>query len=131
MLVAPFLRPSNGVGDTPPLPYWLYVLIISRLGRVGNTYALSRYCVVGIAVFIFAILYWALWRVVVPKVLNYELVPAKQTLDDGTNLTTVRALPILARPYDLPVNLAVHAQEDHQAIDVNDHMIKHSCIIRN
>ena len=26
VLVAPFLKPANGVGDTPPLPYYLYVL---------------------------------------------------------------------------------------------------------
>ena len=25
VLVAPFMRPANGVGDTPPLPYYLYV----------------------------------------------------------------------------------------------------------
>jgi len=24
LLVVPFIRPSNGVGDTPPLPYYLY-----------------------------------------------------------------------------------------------------------
>lgn len=25
VIVAPFLRPANKVGDTPPLPYYLYV----------------------------------------------------------------------------------------------------------
>ena len=23
VIIAPFLRPANGVGDTPPLPYYL------------------------------------------------------------------------------------------------------------
>lgn len=29
VLVVPFLRPSNKVGDTPPLPYYLYAHSIS------------------------------------------------------------------------------------------------------
>ena len=27
VLVAPFLKPANGVGDTPPLPYYLYAVL--------------------------------------------------------------------------------------------------------
>lgn len=27
LLVVPFLRPPGGVGDTPPLPYWLYPVV--------------------------------------------------------------------------------------------------------
>ncbi|KAH8082804.1 amino acid transporter [Cristinia sonorae] len=68
LLVAPFIRPSNGIGDTPPLPYYLY-------------------CVVGIAVFVFSILYWAGWSVVIPKLFGYKLIPGKEILDDGTVLT--------------------------------------------
>ncbi|KAJ6504667.1 amino acid/polyamine transporter I [Mycena vitilis] len=45
LIVAPFLRPANKVGDTPPLPYYLY-------------------CLVGIAIMILGVLYWAVWRVV-------------------------------------------------------------------
>ena len=32
VIIAPFLRPANGVGDTPPLPYYLYVLLY-KLGH--------------------------------------------------------------------------------------------------
>ncbi|KAG1862348.1 amino acid transporter [Suillus tomentosus] len=65
LLVAPFLRPPGGVGDTPPLPYYLY-------------------CLVGIAIMLAGVLYWAVWRIVLPKVFGYKLVPRKEKLDDGT-----------------------------------------------
>ncbi|KAF8889842.1 amino acid transporter [Infundibulicybe gibba] len=68
LMVAPFIRPANGVGDTPPLPYYLY-------------------CLVGISVMILGVLYWAVWRVILPKVFGYNLIPRKETLDDGTVVT--------------------------------------------
>jgi amino acid transporter len=68
LLIAPFLKPANGVGDTPPLPYYLY-------------------CLVGIAVMLAGVLYWAAWRIILPKVFGYELVPRKERLDDGTVVT--------------------------------------------
>ncbi|KAG2034092.1 amino acid transporter [Suillus americanus] len=68
LLVAPFLRPPGGIGDTPPLPYYLY-------------------CLVGIAIMFAGVLYWAAWRVILPKVFGYEFVPRKERLDDGTVVT--------------------------------------------
>ncbi|OAX33011.1 amino acid transporter [Rhizopogon vinicolor AM-OR11-026] len=68
LLVAPFLKPANGVGDTPPLPYYLY-------------------CLVGIAIMFAGVLYWATWRILLPKVFEYELVPRKERLADGTMVT--------------------------------------------
>ncbi|KIP03101.1 hypothetical protein PHLGIDRAFT_26278 [Phlebiopsis gigantea 11061_1 CR5-6] len=68
VLVAPFLKPANGVGDTPPLPYYLY-------------------CLVGIAVMVTGVLYWASWRILLPRVFGYELVPRKEKLPDGTVIT--------------------------------------------
>ncbi|KAG1853843.1 amino acid transporter [Suillus tomentosus] len=65
LLVAPFLRPPGGVGDTPPLPYYLY-------------------CLVGITIMFAGVLYWAVWRIILPKVFGYELVLRKEKLDDGT-----------------------------------------------
>ncbi|KAG1850211.1 hypothetical protein DFJ58DRAFT_444682 [Suillus subalutaceus] len=62
----------NGVGDTPPLPYYLY-------------------CLIGIAVMLAGVLYWAAWRIMLPKVFGYELVLRKERLDDGTVATTIRA----------------------------------------
>ncbi|KAI0353860.1 amino acid transporter [Trametes cingulata] len=67
LLVAPFLPPANGKGDTPPLPYYLY-------------------CLVGIAIMAVGVLYWAAWRVV-PRWFGYEYVPRKETLSDGTVVT--------------------------------------------
>ena len=28
VVIVPFLPPTNGVGDTPPLPYYLYVILV-------------------------------------------------------------------------------------------------------
>ncbi|KAI0063740.1 high affinity methionine permease [Artomyces pyxidatus] len=68
LLVTPFLRPANGVGDTPPLPYYLY-------------------CLVGIAIMFAGVGYWAAWRILLPRVFGYELVPRKERLADGTVVT--------------------------------------------
>lgn len=68
LLVAPFVRPANRVGDTPPLPYYLY-------------------CLIGIAVIVFGVLYWAVWRLVLPYVFKFRLVPRKEVLEDGTVIT--------------------------------------------
>ncbi|KAJ6582791.1 high affinity methionine permease [Mycena sp. CBHHK59/15] len=68
LIVAPFLRPANKVGDTPPLPYYLY-------------------CLVGIVIMIAGVLYWAAWRIVLPRVFGYVLVPRKEQLTDGTIVT--------------------------------------------
>ena len=83
MLVDPYIKPSNGVGDTPPLPYYLY-------------------CLVGIAVLASGVLYWAIWRIVLPRVLKYELYPTKETLKDGTVVTVVSliAFPFLDNEYE-------------------------------
>ncbi len=73
VLVAPFIRPANKVGDTPPLPYYLY-------------------CLIGIAVIAFGVLYWAVWRLVLPYVFKFRLVPRKEVLEDGTVVTLVSQL---------------------------------------
>ncbi|KAG1850208.1 amino acid permease-domain-containing protein [Suillus subalutaceus] len=68
LLIAPFLKPANGVGDIAPLPYYMY-------------------CLVGIAVMFAGVLYWAAWRIVLHKVFGCELVPRKEGLDDRTVVT--------------------------------------------
>jgi solute carrier family 7 (L-type amino acid transporter), member 9/15 len=73
VLVAPFIRPANGVGDTPPLPYYLY-------------------CLIGIAVIVFGALYWTIWQLVLPYVFKFRLVPRKEVLEDGTVVTLVSQL---------------------------------------
>ncbi|KAI9833347.1 MAG: hypothetical protein M1819_003742 [Sarea resinae] len=67
LLVAPFLRPPGGKGDTS-LPYWLYPIV-------------------GIAVLTCGVLYWVLWRKVLPALGRYELEEKKSTLHDGTVVT--------------------------------------------
>ena len=94
VLVAPFLKPANGVGDTPPLPYYLYVVSLVRVSLTipHLTVTVIRYCLVGIAVMAFGVLYWACWRIV-PKWFGYEFVPRKEKLSDGTVVTVVRLIP--------------------------------------
>ncbi|KAF8549796.1 amino acid transporter [Imleria badia] len=92
LIVIPFLPPANGVGDTPPLPYYLCVVYLvrledTRLKLICALMILHRYCLVGIGVLVAAVGYWAVWRVVLPKVFGYELVSRKETLDDGTVVT--------------------------------------------
>jgi hypothetical protein len=36
-------------------------------------------------------IYWAMWRVVLPKMFRYVLVPNKVVLDDGTVVNVVRS----------------------------------------
>lgn len=64
-LVVPFLRPPGGIGDTPPLPYWLYL-------------------VVSIGILVASVLYWVVWWVVLPAIGRYKLVPSHTKLKDGT-----------------------------------------------
>jgi len=35
------------------------------------------------------VLYWVTWRILLPKVFEYELVPRKERLADGTMVTLV------------------------------------------
>lgn len=67
LLVAPFIRPPGGIGDTPPLPYYLY-------------------CLVGIGIMVAGVFYWAAWRKL-PKLFGYTFVPRKEQLEDGTVVT--------------------------------------------
>ncbi|KAL5504704.1 hypothetical protein ACEPAH_7367 [Sanghuangporus vaninii] len=71
LIVVPYIRPANGVGDTPPLPYYLY-------------------CLVAIGVLAGGVIYWAMWRQVLPRIGKYKLYPAKETLDDGTVVTVYK-----------------------------------------
>jgi len=65
LIIAPFIRPPGGIGDTPPLPYYLY-------------------CVIGIVIMILGVIYWGVWRVILPKTFSYKLIPNKEVLNDGT-----------------------------------------------
>lgn len=68
LLVAPFLYPPNGKGDTS-LPYWLYPIV-------------------GIVVLVGGVVYWAVWRKLLPWLGGYDLEQEKVELADGTIVTT-------------------------------------------
>ncbi|KAJ7439224.1 amino acid transporter [Mycena latifolia] len=93
LIVAPFLRPANKVGDTPPLPYYLY-------------------CLVGIGIMLLGILYWAMWRVVLPRVFGYVLAPRKEQLSDGTFVTVVCSFLFLYEESGVDISIVVCAPEE-------------------
>ncbi|KAI9820101.1 MAG: hypothetical protein M1832_003808 [Thelocarpon impressellum] len=67
LLVAPFLRPPDGKGDTS-LPYWLYPIV-------------------GISVLIGGAVYWAIWWLALPRLGGFDWVESKSELKDGTVVT--------------------------------------------
>lgn len=69
-LVAPFIRPPGGKGDTS-LPYWLP-------------------SVVGIVVLLFGVVYWVFWQRVLPAIRNYDLTPEHAVLSDGTTVVVYK-----------------------------------------
>ena len=71
LLVAPFLTPPGGIGDTPPIPYWLS-------------------SVIGLVIMVASIGYWFVWWVAAPKIGGYTLVPVNEPLSDGTNVIVYR-----------------------------------------
>ncbi|KAJ5088895.1 hypothetical protein N7456_012511 [Penicillium angulare] len=71
-LVAPFVRPPGGKGDTS-LPYWLA-------------------SVIGIVVLILGVVYWAVWRKVLPWIGGYRLVPTHEQLADGTTVVIYKSV---------------------------------------
>lgn len=70
LLVAPFLRPPGGKGDTS-LPYWLYP-------------------VVGIVILLGGVVYWAAWWKISPWYKQYTLVPKHERLSDGTRVVVYK-----------------------------------------
>jgi len=70
LIVAPYLRPPGGKGDTS-LPYWLYA-------------------VVGVAVLGFAVLYWAVVFWIAPMIGKYRLTPVHEVLQDGTRVVVYK-----------------------------------------
>jgi hypothetical protein len=69
------------------------------------------------------VIYWAGWRILLPKVFGYELVPRKETLPDGTVITLVRSFPSAGRGVTLAeiiYRLTVFEQEDPPRLRGND-----------
>ena len=64
LMVAPFLYPPGGKGDTS-LPYWLS-------------------SVVGIVVLGAAVVYWFVWWILLPRLGNFRYAERKTELKDGT-----------------------------------------------
>ncbi|KAH9478195.1 hypothetical protein JR316_0008648 [Psilocybe cubensis] len=51
------------------------------------------------------VIYWAVWRVVLPKVFGYELVPRKETLEDASPMDGTAPQKIGQNPIVLSVFL--------------------------
>lgn len=63
-----------------------------------------RYCLVGIGIMFLGVVYWAVWRVMLPHIFGYKLVPGKDTLSDGTVVTVVSPTQI-RRVYNSPIHI--------------------------
>ena len=66
--------------------------ILASESALFKPFILIRYCLVGIAIMVLGVIYWAVWRVILPKIFGYKLVPNKVVLDDGTVVVVVRFL---------------------------------------
>ncbi|KAJ5809608.1 methionine permease [Penicillium pulvis] len=78
LLVAPFIPPPGHQGDV----HFFY----------------ATYAIVGISIIIFAVLYWYVWTVILPRRGGYTLEETVETLDDGTTINRlVRSFPSLSR----------------------------------
>ncbi|USW57467.1 Putative amino acid/polyamine transporter I [Septoria linicola] len=66
LMIAPFLRPPGGKGDTS-LPYWLS-------------------SVVGIVVLVAGGIWWLVWVKIMPAIGEYRLRPEHEKLQDGTSV---------------------------------------------
>jgi L-type amino acid transporter 9 len=52
-----------------------------------------RYCLVDIGVMTMGVVYWVAWRILLPQVFGYKLIPRKEALPDGTVVTLVSFSP--------------------------------------
>lgn len=67
LLIAPFVKPPGGIGDTPPLPYYLYAIV-------------------GIVVMSLGVVWWAVTFWLIPLMGGYTLKPIHEELKDGTRV---------------------------------------------
>ncbi|OQD70222.1 hypothetical protein PENDEC_c025G02901 [Penicillium decumbens] len=67
LLAAPFIPPPNWQGDVQ--------------------FFYATYAIVGLGVIAFAVIYWYVWTVLLPRWGGYKLVETVDTLDDGTGVT--------------------------------------------
>ncbi|KAF8230251.1 hypothetical protein L208DRAFT_127989 [Tricholoma matsutake] len=74
---------------------------------------IRRYCLVGICIMFFGVFYWAVWRIMLPKLGKYRLIPEKEILKDGTVVTIVGSL-ITYRRY---LRLMISFQFTHEELD--------------
>ncbi|KAH8667948.1 putative methionine permease [Tricladium varicosporioides] len=67
LILAPFSKPENGRGD---VSFWH-----------------ATYAVVGIALIFFAVLYWYVWFILLPRWRDYHIEEEVTVLEDGTSIT--------------------------------------------
>jgi amino acid transporter len=75
LMIAPFLRPPGGKGDTS-LPYWLS-------------------SAVGIIVLVGGAVWWLVWRKLLPYLGKYQLKPEQEKLQDGTTVVVYKKVKSL------------------------------------
>ena len=73
-MIAPFLRPPGGIGDTS-LPYWLYPIV-------------------GIVVLVGGVVYWFGWQKLLPWIGGFVYEKQKTELSDGTVVTQYKRVKL-------------------------------------
>ena len=73
-MIAPFLRPPGGIGDTS-LPYWLYPIV-------------------GIVVLVGGVVCWFVWQKVLPWIGGFKYEKGKVELADGTVVTQYKRVKV-------------------------------------
>jgi len=81
LIVTPFIRPDDGIGDTS-LPYWLAPLV-------------------SLSIIFGAAILWLIWRIIIPVLGRFEWVTDEQILSDG-------AVVLAWKKYKNPVRRRYH-----------------------
>lgn len=68
----------------------LKLILIDFVGDTSLPYWLSS--VVGIVILLLGVVYWAIWRKVLPAIGKYRLVPEHEVLSDGTTVVCYRGV---------------------------------------
>lgn len=89
-LVAPFVRPPGGKGKLEYVDRVVKIILIDFVGDTSLPYWLSS--VVGIVILLLGVVYWAIWRKVLPAIGKYHLVPEHEVLSDGTTVVCYKGV---------------------------------------
>ncbi|KAF2097094.1 amino acid transporter [Rhizodiscina lignyota] len=73
---------------------FLVAPLVPRESKDGESWISQiSYALVGIAIFAFAVLYWYVWTILLPRIKGYELEEIVEMLEDGTTISKLVKVP--------------------------------------